>query len=72
MLERVKRSGVATAIELYQLAEAMLVQRLTREHPTWSRVQIEREVDRWRVARPGAEHGDALGRVVRWPRRRRR
>jgi len=71
MLDDVKRSGVATAMELYELAEAMLAQRLGREHPTWSRAAIEREVDRWRVARPGAEHGDAAGRVVRWPRKRR-
>ncbi len=66
-----KRSGVAVAIELYTLAEQMLRQRLVREHPTWSVAAIDAEVDRWRVERPGAKHGDSPGRVVAWPRNRR-
>jgi hypothetical protein len=63
--------GVEIAIELYELAEHMLRQRLHREQPHRPASQIESEVNRWRVARPGAEHGDAPGRVVRWPRSRR-
>lgn len=63
-----KRTGVEIAIELYELAEAMLRQRLRREHPRWSRQTVENEVNRWRIARPGAVHGDSPGRVVPWPR----
>jgi hypothetical protein len=62
---------VRIAAELLQLGEAMLRQRLSREHPTWSRAAIETEVTRWRLERRGAEHGDAPGRVVAWPRRHR-
>jgi hypothetical protein len=65
------RSGVEIAVELYALAEAMLRKRLEREHPRWTRDAIEAEVNRWRVARPGAERGDSPGRVVAWPRRSR-
>jgi hypothetical protein len=66
-----KRSGVEIAIELYAVAEAMLRQRLAREHPQWSHHAINAEVNRWRVARPGAEHGDSPGRLVAWPRKSR-
>jgi hypothetical protein len=70
---RVRRTnGIEIALELHALAEAMLRQRLRRSHPTWTRASIEAEVAKWRVARPGAEHGDAVGRPGTWPRRARR
>jgi len=66
------RYGVQTASELHAFAIAMLRARLRREHPRWSEAAIDAEVKRWQLARPGAEHGDAEGRVVPWPRPRRR
>lgn len=59
------------ALELSALAEELLRARLRRERPRASRAEIEREVLKWRHARPGAELGDADGRPVKWPRRRR-
>jgi len=52
------------ALELAELAERMVRMRLRREHPGYDQAQIEREVLNWLHDRPGAEHGDAVGRVV--------
>ena len=57
------------ALELSALTEAMYRQRLRRQHPEMGEDAIEAIVDAWRLRRPGAEHGDAEGRVVPWPRR---
>jgi hypothetical protein len=54
-------------LELFDLALAMLEQRLRREGRTPA--EIEAEVERWLGARPGAEHGDAAGRPIELPRR---
>lgn len=56
------------ALELYDLAEAMVRQRLRRERPDASDAEIEAGVRAWRHERPGAEHGDGPGRLVPWPR----
>jgi hypothetical protein len=56
------------AIELYELAEAMVRQRLRRELPDADEAEIEAGVKAWRIRRPGAEDGDCPGRVVPWPR----
>ena len=72
VLRRVRRvHGVEIAIQLYELAEAMLRQRLRREIPRMTRGAIEVEVRRWQHERPGARHGDGPGRVVTSPGRRR-
>jgi hypothetical protein len=57
------------ALELSELGEAMLRQRLRRKHPNASDEQIDALVAHWRHTRPGAEQGDAVGRPVPWPRR---
>jgi hypothetical protein len=72
MARAARTHGVEIALQLYDLAEQVLRQRLRRESPRRSHKVIEREVNRWRVARPGAENGDAPGRVVAWPRKRSR
>jgi hypothetical protein len=56
------------ALDLYELAEAMVRQRLKRENPDADEAFIEAGVIAWRLHRPGAENGDAPGRVVPWPR----
>ncbi|MBV9947003.1 MAG: hypothetical protein JOZ69_09155 [Myxococcales bacterium] len=60
---------VRVAFELAELAEAMLRQRLRRERPDRTEDQIDAFVDAWRQRRPGADHGDAEGTPVVWPRR---
>ena len=54
---------VRTVLELYDVAEAMMRQRLRRERPELDEAAIEAEVLRWLRHRPGAEHGDAPGRA---------
>jgi hypothetical protein len=70
-MARRARTGVEVALDLYALAEGMLRQRLRRENPSWSEAAVEAAVARWRVARPGAEHGDCPGTPVPWPRPKR-
>jgi hypothetical protein len=57
------------AFELAELGEAMFRQRLRRNRPDLTESEVDALVDAWRQRRPGAEHGDAQGRLVPWPRR---
>lgn len=57
-----------TAFELCELAEAMRRAQLRREHPAAAEDEIEAMLVAWFQTRPGAEHGDAWGRPVDWPR----
>jgi hypothetical protein len=61
-------AGVRTALDLYEVAETLVRQRLRRERPGASEDEIEQQVGAWRVARPGAEDGDAPGRRRPLPR----
>ncbi|MEZ4296292.1 MAG: hypothetical protein R3B70_15080 [Polyangiaceae bacterium] len=58
------------AFELYELGEDLLRQRYRREHPDMTEEAIEASVRAWRLRRPGAEHGDAEGEPIAWPRSR--
>ena len=58
------------ALELCELAEEMLRERLRQVRPPLSTGEIEARIDAWYMHRPGAERGDAEGREVPWPRRR--
>lgn len=58
------------AFELHEVGVALMRQNLRRELPEASDAEIERRLAVWLRTRPGAEHGDAVGRVVPWPRRR--
>lgn len=57
-----------TTLELFELGEAMLRQKLRRKHPLASEAEIEAQIREWLERRPGAEHGDGVGRPVAWPR----
>lgn len=57
------------ALELSETAMEMVEQRLRREHPDASDTEIARLLRDWRMQRPGAPDGDAVGRVVKLPRR---
>ena len=50
------------AIEMHELAERMMRQRLRRERPQISASELESQIGAWLRDRPGAEHGDAAGR----------
>jgi hypothetical protein len=58
------------ALDMYELGERMVRQRLRREHPAADDRTIERLVGEWLRDRPGARDGDAVGRPAPWPRRR--
>jgi len=55
-------------ISLFDLATGMLRQTLRRRSPTASEADLDRAVDDWMRRRRGAEHGDAPGLPVPWPR----
>jgi hypothetical protein len=57
---------VRAALELFELGENLLRQRLRRERPDASESQIEAAVLDWRLRRYSTEPGDAPGRVRPW------
>ena len=60
-----------TAFDLCALGESMRRAQLRREHPDADDDDIEAMLGDWLETRPGAEHGDAWGRAISWPRSRR-
>jgi hypothetical protein len=52
------------AFELYEVAENMMRQNLRRWHPEADEAEIEHRLNEWLRKRPGAEHGDGVGRPV--------
>jgi hypothetical protein len=58
------------ALDLFEAGEAMMRQALERRFPGASAAEIQARLDAWLAERPGAEEGDAPGRVVGWPRKR--
>lgn len=52
-----------TALELFELGEAMLRQRLRRENPLLTEDEVERAVRAWYASKPGPELGAATGRT---------
>ena len=58
-----------TAFDLFLAGERMMRQNLKRRHPEASDQEIERRLRAWMRERPGAEHGDAAGRPIAWPRK---
>ena len=55
------------ALDLYEIGEAMMRQNLRRQFPEASEERIEELLVEWLRRRPGAEHGDAVGRPGRLP-----
>lgn len=53
------------ALDMYELGEQMQRARLRRERQDASSEEIEAEIRAWRLRRPGAPHGDAVGRPSR-------
>lgn len=58
------------ALEMFGTGEAMMRQKLRRQHPDETDAEIEARLIAWLQERPGAEAGDAVGHPVAWPRSR--
>ena len=52
------------AVELADLAEQIMRANLRRRHPRATDDEIEDMLVAWYAHRPGAEHGDAVGRPL--------
>lgn len=52
------------AFDLFATAQQLMRQNLRRRHPDLDEAEIERRLVAWRHHRPGAEHGDGVGRVI--------
>lgn len=52
------------AFDCYRVGVEMMRQNLRRRHPDAESGEIESRLRSWLRERPGAEHGDAIGRVV--------
>ena len=59
--DQVIQERMRATLELYEVGEQMMRQRLIREDPTADPAEIERRLVEWLHTRPGAEHGDASG-----------
>jgi Rv0078B-related antitoxin len=57
-----------STFDLQRFGIAMMRQNLIRRHPDESDAQIDARLRAWLHRRPGAEHGDAVGRPGSWPR----
>jgi hypothetical protein len=66
-VEAEESSGMA--LELLELALLMSGERHRREFPEATDEEVAHVVQAWKVERPGAPNGDAIGRSVPWPRR---
>jgi hypothetical protein len=62
------RERFQLTLDLFELSERMLRQKLRRTHPELSEAEIDSKVLAWLRHRPGAEHGDADGRLLELPR----
>jgi hypothetical protein len=50
------------ALDMFASGVELMRQKLRREHPGLPASELERLVAQWVSTRPGAEHGDAVGR----------
>ncbi len=58
------------ALELFEVGEAMMRQKIARQSPELSSEQVEDRLLLWLAVRPGAEGGDAEGPPTTWHGRR--
>jgi hypothetical protein len=59
---------IRLALDMYATGEALMRQRICREHPDLLPAEVEARLCDWLQTRPGAEQGDAEGRPGTWPR----
>jgi hypothetical protein len=51
-------------LDLFETGVNLMRQNLRRAHPRAAEEEIDRLLRQWLAERPGAAHGDAVGRVV--------
>lgn len=56
------------ALEMWDDGVCLMRESLRRRHPAASEAELDAKLDAWLTTRPGAEHGDAEGIAVAWPR----
>jgi hypothetical protein len=61
-------SRLRATCALADAARELMRARLKLEHPEATNQAIEGMLSDWLRTRPGAEHGDGVGRPGRWPR----
>jgi Rv0078B-related antitoxin len=66
--DRVAAARLRTTFDLFAAGVRMMRQNLRRRHPDASEEEIESRLRAWMSHRPGAEHGDGVGRPTAWPR----
>jgi uncharacterized protein YPO0396 len=54
------------ALEMFELGESIMRQKLRRTFPAASESEIDAKLSAWLRERPGAEHGDAPGKSRRF------
>lgn len=57
------------SLEMFRYGCDMMRQNLRRAHPDEDPAAIEERLRSWLRTRPGAPHGDGIGRPGTWPRR---
>jgi len=57
------RQKMRVVCELFESGVELMRQNLRRRHPVESDLEIEARLVEWLRTRPGAEHGDAVGRL---------
>jgi hypothetical protein len=67
--DEVLRQRILATFDMFEAGVDLMRQRLKRQYPAETARQIELRLAAWLHERPGAEHGDAVGRVGTWPRR---
>ena len=67
--DKTAAARLRTAFDLYIAGRRMMRQNLRRRHPEASDREIDSRLRGWLLERPGAEHGDAAGRPIAWPRK---
>lgn len=55
---------MSIAFDLYEVSEQIMRQNLRRRDPSATEEEIEEGIREWLRKRPGAEHGDGVGRVA--------
>lgn len=61
-MSSVEEERLRTALTLFDDGVQLMRANLRRRHPDATEAEIERLVDDWLAERPGAEHGDGVGR----------
>lgn len=57
------RARLMQTFDLFEAGVSMRRAALRREHPGADEDEIERRLRAWLATRPGAEHGDGVGRL---------